>query len=70
MSTWILARDELPPLDTDVLVWPVTSHEHKYCVARRAQYPGKPDERWFWAAWDFTEDPVVTHWMPLPEPPR
>ena len=29
-----------------------------------------PGSEWTVWAWGYLEEPVVTHWMPLPEPPK
>lgn len=59
---WISVKDRLPEDDADYLVWVADT-----CTVERAMYYG--DGEWL------TEDlddltRLVTHWMPLPEPPK
>ncbi|MBR5874526.1 MAG: DUF551 domain-containing protein [Oscillospiraceae bacterium] len=62
MAEWISVKDRLPEDDADYLVWVADA-----CTVERAMYYG--DGEWL------TEDlenltRLVTHWMPLPEPPK
>lgn len=74
MSEWISVKDRLPEL-------PGTSWASKMVIAckesrwvapmiyERAIVRGKPVERWK-NYWDCIAYEKVTHWMPLPEPPK
>jgi len=73
VNGWISVGDKLPELDEDVLVWYGYSCE---VACRRRFHPPKlkpPQfnnvELFVWDFGDF-EDFDVTHWMPLPEPPK
>jgi len=67
MSTWISVKERLPeqckgkPFSKDVLLWCGTY------AAVGAKSFAKAGSDW----WDQSgNDPIVTHWMPLPEPPK
>jgi hypothetical protein len=63
MSEWISVKDRLPANRTSVLVW---------CPERRNKYTAYwADGEWthFAGFFSFVEE-EVTHWMPLPEPPK
>lgn len=64
MSEWVSVKDRMPPEETDVLVFCQKDPMIGYTVAG-----------FFYGAWKSfeTEDDtwgVVTHWMPLPDPPK
>ena len=68
---WIRVEEELPLIGEEVLVYTVTGHVT--ALARRVSF--NSNEPFFW-----TNDypgrsnlhlaESVTHWMPLPEPPK
>lgn len=76
---WISVKDRLPEPNTDVLL---IAHGWK----ERSVYIGRlrtvePTKSWLtgitskgsdWTIWGFSYivEPIVTHWMPLPEPPK
>ena len=75
MSKWISVQDRLPDFEQNVLVYAevklenispesmmVVTHRHKYRFA----------DFWSWSepSQYFNEDYKITHWMPLPEPPK
>lgn len=68
MSEWISVKDKMPPRDTDVLVfiWGGCS------VGRFDKGPDGLETRWEFEDYYLYKDEMnaVTHWMPLPEPPR
>jgi len=55
---WIPVTERLPPHDTTVLVFE--------CIM------GEVDVGWYEGGWSCAQfgSPDVTHWRPLPEPPR
>ncbi len=77
MSGWISVDERLPNASTDVLVW--NSHGwSKSSVITAGLFEGYGDiqigksKDLGWASWE-TEEEVrgkVTHWQPLPEPPK
>jgi len=73
MSEWISVEDRLPDLETDVLVWLVKSYCKKAVATAGLFYDvGSAEPEWM--GWE-SEEPFrhgwkVTHWMPLPEPPK
>ena len=62
---WISVEDRLPEDDEWQLVW--LSGEH---YPRRGAYHAEKREspRWYVRDWDWVD--IVTHWMPLPDPPQ
>ena len=68
---WIPVTDRLPEDDHDVLIVgsgsPVKNVrlENSLEIARFSK-----DEGWILECWPDWETPIVTHWMPLPEPPK
>ena len=58
MSEWISVEDRLPDADMHYLV-----HSKRYGV-QIDRYKG------FWEGDYPVEDLIVTHWMPLPQPPK
>lgn len=60
---WISVNDKLPDNDDEYIVAIVTDEE-RYVTS---DHWVKLSRHWF--LFD-TEDAVVTHWMPLPEPPK
>lgn len=66
-SKWISVKDRLPELEKYklsklVLAW---IPDHGRCFALR--YDNGKGEQWFSGG---VEQPDITHWMPLPEPPK
>lgn len=67
---WRRVEDDLPPFETEVCAYgPNLPFADKMAWGWRIS--DGPDE-WFWALGEHeTCDPEsVTHWMPLPEPPK
>ena len=67
---WIPVEERLPESDDNVLVivngeCKTMTFEEAYMLA--SYYPG---EGWIVEEYEDWENPVVTHWMPLPEPPK
>ena len=58
MSEWISVKDTLPELEQEVLVY-----------ANREYLKRKIHTHFYWCLADF-EDLKITHWMPLPTPPK
>jgi len=59
---WISVKEAMPANDDDVLVW-----NGAYCDIANA-YDDDEDGRKFWV--DSPSSREVTHWMPLPKPPK
>lgn len=60
MSEWISVKDRLPDIGIEVLVY-------------LSSYNGgsiRTDQRYTNQSWMWYEDYDITHWMPLPEPPK
>lgn len=76
---WISVKDRLPELKKEVMVYAVGKIEgftgrHAYALCDRFVqhvFPSSPGhERWS-TPWEyFHTDYEITHWMPLPEPPK
>jgi hypothetical protein len=73
VNGWISVKDRLPELRQEVLVWYDNGYEVAYLQKfepPKLQYPQFNNVEMFeWCFGDF-EDFDVTHWMPLPEPPK
>lgn len=64
-SAWISVEERLPDADKNVLV--ITAHG-SFKVARCNIY--KNGTEVIWATNDGLGERAITHWMPLPEPPK
>ena len=62
MSEWIRVKDEMPEPFLNVLVWIENGKAANMGYVTRAGH-------WFVHFW-YTAPVKVTHWMPLPEPPK
>ena len=63
---WIPVEERLPDTDGDYLVW---FYDARCCkVAEYSKHTVKERHVWWFAGIDRTK--FVTHWMPLPEPPK
>lgn len=76
MSEWISIKDRLPNVDKTkgdyerVVVIATTGKTVKPLIYERARVRGKTVRRWRWM-WDrIYDDQEITHWMPLPKPPK
>ena len=66
---WISASERLPEPDEFVLC--VVSGKHKNITFDRAvEIACETEEGWSIEAYPEWENPNVTHWMPLPDPPK
>lgn len=79
-SAWISVREKMPPVDEDVLVAAVSkvSGETKIAITYmidRFYFGSEPimlrnAPKWHEPWQYFHTDYEITHWMPLPEPPK
>ena len=76
---WISVKDRLPDDEQEVLViahgWGgrlVYVGSHKRVEAQKSWLTGITNESSEWSlwGWSYLKEPIVTHWMPLPEPPE
>jgi hypothetical protein len=67
MSDWISVDDGLPPHDTTVLCFTACRNIIVGGQLESEMYSGNRSISWDLA---FNHDVVITHWMPLPKPPR
>lgn len=77
---WIPVTERFPPLDKEVLVFAIGLPEWGFegktatAIAYRFVYRFWSSGKWFekWSTpWEhFHKDYKITHWMPLPEPPK
>ena len=71
VQEWISVKDKLPDQSGEVLVI-VSGNPQKNitldCAYELAEYD--PYSEWIMEMWPEWEDAVVTHWMPLPQPPK
>jgi hypothetical protein len=71
-SQWISVKDRLPEEDVAVLVYGQVLNDPPDVIGVRRRYNGDQDWKHTWESEDgfiYREDDV-THWMPLPEPPK
>ena len=64
VQEWVSVDDELPEDDSDVLAYLRIGEESRICPANYA--------KGMWFDWIFNT-PVtesITHWMPIPQPPK
>ena len=70
---WISVEECLPKYNTLVLVYRPTMAT-KILVAEYEGYYGEDDNEWYegWSAfgYDVRGKELITHWMPLPKPPK
>ena len=73
VQEWISVDDKLPPYNRDVLVYR-PNMAMKFLVDNYDGYYGEDDAEWHegWAKYgkDIHNNPLITHWMPLPQPPK
>ena len=76
---WISIDDMLPSDEQDVLViahgWDgrlVYVGSHKRVEAKKSWLTGitNKSSEWLLWGWSYLKEPMVTHWMPLPHPPK
>ena len=79
VQEWISVDDRLPSDEQDVLViahvWGgrlVYVGSHKRVEAQKSWLTGITNKSSEWSlwGWSYLKEPMVTHWMPLPEPPK
>ena len=73
VQEWISVKDKLPPHNHDVLVYR-PDMAMKILVDNYYGYYGEDDAEWHegWAKYgkDIHNNLLITHWMPLPQPPK
>ena len=73
VQEWISVKDKLPPYNRNVLVYR-PNMAMKILVDNYYGYYGEDDAEWHegWAKYgkDIHNNPLITHWMPLPQPPK
>ena len=73
VQKWIPVDDKLPPHNHDVLVYR-PDMAMKILVDNYYGYYGEDDAEWHegWVKYgkDIHNNPLITHWMPLPQPPK
>ena len=76
---WISVKDRLPSDEQEILViargWDerlVYVGSHKRVEAHKSRLTGitNKSSEWSLLGWCYLKEPMVTHWMPLPEPPQ
>ena len=79
VQKWISVKDRLPSDEQDVLViahgWDgrlVYVGSHKRVEAKKSWLTGitNKSSEWLLWGWSYLKEPMVTHWMPLPQPPK
>jgi hypothetical protein len=72
LNNWISVKDRLPEEDIAVLVYGQVLNDPPDVIGVRRRYNGDQEWKYTWESEDgfiYREDDV-THWMPLPEPPK
>ena len=67
---WISVEDRLPKEEGLVLVIANGKPMNNITLVDAYELGEYTDEGWIIDAWPGWEDAQVTHWMPLPEPPK
>ena len=76
---WISVKDGLPDDEREVLViahgWDgrlVYVGSHKRVEAQKSWLTGITNKSSEWSlwGWSYLKEPMVTHWMPIPQPPK
>ena len=76
---WISVKERLPDDEQEVLViahgWDgrlVYVGSHRRVEAQKSWLTGitSKSSEWSLWGWSYLKEPIVTHWMPLPEPPE
>lgn len=79
VQEWIPVKDRLPGDEQEVLViahgWGerlVYVGSHKRVEAQKSWLTGitNKSSEWLLWGWSYLKEPMVTHWMPLPHPPK
>ena len=79
VQEWISVDDRLPSDEQDVLViahgWGgrlVYVGSHKRIEAQKSWLTGitNKSSEWLLYGWSYLKEPMVTHWMPLPQLPK
>ena len=79
VQEWISVDDRLPSDEQDVLViahgWGgrlVYVGSYKRVEAQKSWLTGitNKSSEWLLWGWSYLKEPIVTHWMPIPEPPK
>lgn len=79
VQEWISVNDRLPDDEQEVLViangWGerlVYVGSHKRVEAQKSWLTGitNKSSEWLLWGWSYLKEPMVTHWMPLPQPPK
>ena len=79
VQEWISVDDRLPSDEQDVLViahgWDgrlMYVGSHKRVEAQKSWLTGitNKSSEWLLWGWSYLKEPMVTHWMPLPKPPK
>ena len=79
VQEWISVEDRLPSDEQEVLViahgWDgrlVYVGSHKRVEAQKSWLTGITNKSSEWSlwGWSYLKEPMVTHWLPLPEPPK
>ena len=67
---WISVKDRLPDDDNEYLVWPYPNKDIHILTACFNCRSGKWIQDYY-SGYNYEDfEPIVTHWMPLPEHPK
>lgn len=75
-TEWISVKDKLPRQGKEVLVrWKEYKGNYRTVIGKKWNEPQYPETPWHFSYYDcdgnnMLDHSQVTHWMPLPEPPK
>lgn len=67
---WISVEDRLPKLEQEVLAITHGWNEYYFGLRKHVEPGTSKESDWLLRDWKSLREPKVTHWMPLPEPPK
>lgn len=72
LDSWISVKERLPEEGIEVLIFGKVLNDISKVLGVRARFRGDQEWKYTWESEDihvYKQDDV-THWMPLPEPPK
>ena len=66
MSEWVSVEIDLPNIEKEVLVF----HKTQGCIIMRLEYTKSEKLIWYDTEGQHCDFELITHWKPLPQPPK